>query len=785
MADTLPALVRICDAEGASIWFNREWLAFRGRSVEEDAGSGWLEGLHPQDAQSCRDLLATRFRERQTYETRYRLRHHSGQYRWVLHRAAPRFNAAGEFLGFITACIDVHEATMAEYERSQFFRVASDILLTSNNDGRIDKISNACERVLGWTAEEMVRTPLPDLLHPDDLARTLATSEILARGEELIDFENRYRHKDGNYRWLSWRGRRDEDTGIVYCSAVDVTKHKAMEVELREAVDRYNLAISATSDGIWDWNVLTDELYVSPRYIEMLGLERKEAHPTTTGEWRSHLHPDDASAATEAYRAYIDGRSPDYKAIFRMRHADGNWRTILSRGIALRDETGSAYRMLGVHADITEQRQMEDNLRLLKDQAEAANRAKSDFLANMSHEIRTPMNAIIGAAQLLGMGPALNDKQEKLVGVLKGSADSLMQLLNDFLDLSKIESGNLDFQEVQFDARHIVTEVLQMLEVQTEVKGLEIEQVNECACVNERLFVGDPDRIRQVLLNLCSNAIKFTDRGRISVAISCRPTPVDDIEDLIFVIKDTGVGIPAEKLEAVFGKFEQADSSVSRKFGGSGLGLAIVKGLVDGMDGTVAASSELGVGSTFTVTLPLRRGPAMPIAANDADEAHPSAPVIPRVLIVEDVPANVYIAERYLDEFGFRHEVATDGIQALDRIVAGETFDAILMDIQMPDMDGRETTRRIRAHEQANGLAPNQIIAVTAHAMVEDRQKCLAAGMDDYITKPFEPKRLEQMLVRAVADRRKSENRFLEEVTEAVTGSDSDDLDDTALTEGA
>jgi PAS domain S-box-containing protein len=769
LADTLPALVRICDVTGASIWFNKEWLAFRGRSVDEERGAGWLEGLHPQDAETSRDVLSHSFAERQPYETRYRLRHHSGQYRWVLHRAAPRVNSAGEFLGFITACVDIHDATVADDERRQFFNVASDILLTSNNDGRIEKVSSACERVLGWTAEDMIRSPLADLVHPDDLAATLATSDILARGQELIDFENRYRHKDGSYRWLSWRARRDVDTGVVYASAMDVTPRKAFEAELRETVNRFNLAISATSDGIWDWDMATDALYVSPRYIEMLGFTGRRDAPKSAADWRQHLHPDDAAVVKTAYESYLSGQTSEYRAIFRMRHADGDWRTILSRGIGLRNDRGEPYRMLGIHADITEQKQMEDNLRLLRDQAEAANRAKSEFLANMSHEIRTPMNAVIGATQLLAMGAPLNERQEKLVGVLKESAGAMMALLNDFLDLSKIESGNLAFDSVQFDARQLVADVLQILEVQSQAKGLAVIQVNDCACIHERLFLGDPTRIRQVLLNLCSNAIKFTDQGSVSVEISCRPTDIEAVEELTFVIRDTGIGIPADKIASIFAKFEQGDATVTRRFGGTGLGLAIVKALVDAMGGTIDVESQPGGGSTFTVRLPLRRAQPIAQAANDADQDAPAVRLAPKILLVEDVPANVYIAQRFLDMFGFRYEVAADGRQALDRIVAGETYDAILMDIQMPVMDGREATRRIRAFERDSARTPHQIIAVTAHAMLADRTQCLEAGMDDYLAKPFEAKALEQKLVRAIAERRKSEDRFLGEVGGVVS----------------
>ncbi|HVZ18010.1 MAG TPA: PAS domain-containing protein, partial [Terriglobales bacterium] len=384
LANTLPALVRICDADRASIWFNQEWLNFRGRSVESELGCGWLDGICPEDIDQTVELLKQRFEERQVYETKYRLRHHTGQYRWVLHRAAPRFNTSGEFLGFITACVDIHDATVADHERAQFFNVASDILATSDVDGHFDMISDACERVLGWSAAEMADAF--DLIHPDDVELTRGNSELLSRGEELIGFENRFRHKDGSYRWLSWRARRDEKTGKVFSAAVDVTERKQFEAELQATIDRHDLAISATNDGIWDWNIRTDELSLSPRYIDLLGLSDPADAPRTATEWRQYLHPDDLAAAKDAHEAFIQGTTSEYRVTFRIRRSDGSWRTVLSRGVALRDEKGVAYQMHGVHSDITEQQEMEAHLRQLKEMAEAANRAKTDFLANMSHE---------------------------------------------------------------------------------------------------------------------------------------------------------------------------------------------------------------------------------------------------------------------------------------------------------------------------------------------------------------------------------------------------------------
>ncbi len=745
VADTLPALIRITNLAKEIVWANRAWLTFKGLTLSQASHLDWLDGVHPHDQAELRPVLDGNFSRQAPFEAKYRLRHQSGAYRWIVHHGTPRFDASGAFEGFVTICTDVHDQTMADDEHAHFFDVASDILLTTDAHGYISKINDACERILGWTADEIRAIHFCDLVHPDDIEVSLALLQSLLRGEDVVDFENRYRHKDGSYRWLSWRSHYDAHSGLCYSCGVDVSERKAYQAALEDTIARFNLAMVATSEGLWDLDLRTHRINVSARYKDILGYSGDDA-PATADAWGALVEPGDRAVARKALDDHLDGLTPDYSAVFRMKHRSGGWRTILSRGVAMRDAAGVPYRVVGVHADVTDQRKRENDLRQLKDQAESANRAKTDFLANMSHEIRTPMSAVIGAAHILSRGALPADKHAKVVDTLMQGARSLMELIDDLLDLSKIEAGALQLDLAPFDAREVVSEVLKTLEVNAANKGLELQQQNRCNCVTERMFVGDRARIRQILLNLCSNAVKFTHAGTVTVGIDCEPTDDPNIEELRFFVSDTGVGIPPDKLKAIFGKFEQGDSRLNRRYGGAGLGLAIAKSLTETMGGHITGHSEVDIGSTFSVRLPFERlsSPGgIPTASDDETPAAEHAAEHAVVLLVEDNEANIMVASHFLDDFGHDHDVAMTGEEALAKVTGGADYQVILMDIQMPGMDGLETTRRIRAFEREQGLAPRPIIAMTAHAMMTDR---LEAGMDGYLTKPFDPEALRATL---------------------------------------
>ncbi len=374
-----------------------------------------------------------------------------------------------------------------------------------------------------------------------------------------------------------------------------------------------------------------------------------------------------------------------------------------------------------------------------RDKAEAANIAKSEFLANMSHEIRTPMNVVLGLSGILAKSSPLTAQQAEFIRTLQLSAESLLALINDLLDFSKIETDSYDLELIPMDLKALIEDIIVLMSVKAGEKRLRFDK--DLKPVQDRMWLGDPTRIRQILINLCGNAIKFTEKGHITISAHSQPGPDGKHDDVFISIEDTGIGIAPEKLGMIFDKFTQADSSINRKYGGTGLGLAIVKAFVEMMDGDINVESIEGKGTVFTVRLPLLpHDDASRAGSVDTREAAPSGSSdAARVLLVEDHHPNILVATTYLEQFGYRYDVAENGLQALEKFTINPPYHAILMDVQMHGMDGIQATREIRAYEGKNRRKPVRIIGMTAHAMSGDREKCLDAGMDDYLAKPFNP----------------------------------------------
>ncbi|UCB55320.1 MAG: response regulator [Thiotrichales bacterium] len=385
-------------------------------------------------------------------------------------------------------------------------------------------------------------------------------------------------------------------------------------------------------------------------------------------------------------------------------------------------------------------KRMEKELKQAKDKAEEMSQAKGEFLANMSHEIRTPMNGVIGTLQLLS-DTDLGSVQKEYVDTAHKSAHSLLTILNDILDLSKIEAGKLNIELIPLDLSEIVNQLITLHTMTAEEKCIEFY-----ADIDKRLpavLTGDPTRIRQILANLVSNALKFTEKGH--VALKVRVVSIDDDKaDIRFEVEDTGVGIEENVKDKLFNEFTQADGSTTRKYGGTGLGLAIVKQLVEMMEGRFGVESVPGEGSTFWFRLPLAVGEEQSMEQPQEQERELKEKLSGHVLLVEDNPINQMVAQKMLEKIGIQSTLAGDGQEALDKL-AQESFDAVLMDCQMPVMDGFVATQNIRQQEALNDLP---VIAMTANVMEGDREKCLGAGMNDYIGKPVVEADLKKTLAR-------------------------------------
>ena len=423
---------------------------------------------------------------------------------------------------------------------------------------------------------------------------------------------------------------------------------------------------------------------------------------------------------------------------------------------------GESY-LLGFSIDVSEQRAARDAMQRAVESAQAASRAKSEFLANMSHEIRTPMNGILGMTELV-LESSLQSEQRDDIALVKASAHALLTIVNDILDFSKIEAGKLDLEEVPFDLRTLVRDTVRSMALRAQQKGLLLR----CDVPPQlpRTVKGDPGRLRQVLINLLGNAIKFTEQGSVTLALS-QGVESDDGCQICFAVSDTGIGIAPEKQTLIFEAFAQVDGSTTRQYGGTGLGLTICRRLVILMQGDITLDSEPGNGSTFRFSVPLRHAATqVPVVDEQAElqldiepgnaAAALSAPAASegsgrgasglRILLAEDNPVNQRLALRLLEKMGHSITLVDNGLDALDRAMLGE-HDLILMDVQMPGLDGLTATRRIRQWEVDHaGHVP--IVAMTARAMQGDRERCLEAGMDDYMSKPIDSERLRQLVSR-------------------------------------
>jgi PAS domain S-box-containing protein len=495
---------------------------------------------------------------------------------------------------------------------------------------------------------------------------------------------------------------------------------------------RLEFAIQSAGDGYFEVDLETMAYTPNPALAKVLGFE---PGPRDIESVRNGIHPDDQAATLEALNAVRDGVSDGWKQEMRVKLADGGWCWMQMRAQVIAANAVHGRKLIGTVVDLTAWKTIEDELRAAKESAEASSNAKSQFLANMSHEIRTPLNGVLGMAQALesdGLTPA----QQEKVNIILDSGKSLMALLNDVLDLTKIEAGKLEISAVPGDFLHTMKRTRQLFQSTAEDKGLDL-LVRYDSNFPQRLSY-DPTRVRQCVSNLLSNAIKFTAQGRVEVAISAKK--LDDGQFLVAVdVHDTGIGMSEETTTKLFTVFTQADGATTRKFGGSGLGLAISRQLARMMGGDITVTSEAGKGSTFRLTFKAQE--AAPAAATaPTPKVEPSKRTLRglRVLLTDDNAINRQVIKLFLAPQGCDIVEATNGKEALDRI-AQSAFDLVLLDVHMPVMDGKEAIQRIRASEKWAALP---VIALTADAMSGDREKYIALGMTDYVSKPVDQREL-------------------------------------------
>jgi PAS domain S-box-containing protein len=652
---------------------------------------------------------------------------------------------------------DAIQATESWYHG--IFESSPDGMLVADEQGRITMVNPQLERMFGYASGELngqlIEVLVPEGVHSGDPAqrsRSTATDgarTLVARYDGLAG-----RRKDGSGFPIDVGVSRLPalgDNGACVCAAVrDVTLLRATEQRLGFALRGGNL-------GLWDWNVTTGNSEVNAIWAEMLGYTLQEVTEIGGARiWERLLHPDDSAEVHRLFeRSIADPDAGDYQAQFRMKARSGEWRWILSLGRATeRDAQGRALRLVGIHQDITERMQLQDGMHRAKEAAEDATRAKSEFLANMSHEIRTPMNAIIGMSHL-ALQTDLDRKQRNYIEKVNRSAEGLLGIINDILDFSKIEAGKMAMEQVDFRLEDVLDHLASLVAMKAEDKGLEL--LFNCATDVPTALVGDPLRLGQVLVNLCSNAVKFTDSGEIILGAEVVGEPGDGVE-LHFWVKDTGIGMTPEQCARMFQSFSQADGSTTRKYGGTGLGLAISRNLVELMQGRIWVESTPGVGSTFHFHARFGvQAEPMPRRMFRADELQGL-----RVLVVDDNAAAREILSTMAQRFGLEVDAARDGAEGLRTVQAAHErqlpFDLVLMDWRMPAMDGVETVRRMQSHQE--GSAP-AVIMVTAFGRDEALMAAQASGaqVKAVLTKPITPSTLLESIGEALGKGRIASSR--------------------------
>jgi len=659
--------------------------------------------------------------------------------------------------------LSADESMLADYDSNKAMlteTLAKLKVLTSNDAAQGSRVDELQYHYLTLveTLDSMVQkyktdsnlTRMEDLAKIKDLRKSLdrVASMILGESYETL---NAYIHKlektkKSLYTQLS--------IGIVLASLILTFmnyyflyiqgRRVSAEESLEDAEERLRLAIKGTNDGIYDWDIETKELYWSQQYKNLLGYEDHEIQASRE-TMDSLLHPDDREQLWENTYKYLHRELSELSCVFRLKHKAGHWIWVSMRGKALFDEDGKAIRLIGTISDISKLKEYEVQLEEAKIHAEKANESKTELLAHMSHEIRTPLTSISGVAEiLLNQSKNFTDKQQQLIKVLNYSTTNLKELINDILNFSKIESGQLELENKPFRLQELFDEITGTMSIRAQEKGLRF--TFDYTDVADITFVGDKIRLRQILMNLIGNALKFTQEGYVQIL--AQKKDFDGTPALQIDVQDTGIGIDPENYALIFERFRQADPSVSRKYGGTGLGLPISKNLVESMGGRIMMESEMGKGSLFTILLPLR-------IAQTQDIGTPPPPrktvvhqtrigkkdIKSRVLLVEDYEGNITLLSYILESLGCPFDVARTGLEALN-LWKEHHHDLILMDVQMPEMDGLTATKQIRRMEGELGLPRTPIIGMTAHAFVEDKDKCTAAGMDTYLAKPIAEKDL-------------------------------------------
>jgi len=635
--------------------------------------------------------------------------------------------------------------------RNLFLNSQVGLFQTSLESGELIEANEVVARMAGFDSRREFlasRVSISDLyVNRGDRERILR--ELVQNGEvRAVEVQMYDIH--GSLLWGRISAKLDQESKVIEGVIEDITFEKEAMESLRQTQGRLELVIDAANLGTWDWEIHSDTVMINSWTYIMLGLEERSSE--SLEDWVSYVYPDDREIFVRGLKSSLRDKQGVMNLEYRMRNTDGEifWVSHTGRVVSW-DAEGRPKRAAGIQRDITDRKGFEEQIITAKEEAESANRAKSEFLALMSHEIRTPLNAILGFNEILSMD--LDDEEQLgMHQTIKESGNLLLNIINDILDLSKIEAGRIDLESFTFSPSAVVNEVIQLMGAVARDKQLSIE-LEEDEGVHE-VMVADANRWKQVITNILSNAVKFTEQGGVKVHLASEFVE-QDLYRLVLSVTDTGIGISEQQMTRLFKPFSQADSSTSRRFGGTGLGLVLCKKLCEKMGGTILVKSVAGEGSTFTAKI-LAKVPGTGMAKGEGGgDTQPSNETFAMdypldIVVADDVPHNMMLAVKMLRRLGYEPSEAWNGEDAIQKL-EGHGFDVVLMDLHMPEMNGFEASKIIRDNRVLSHRysRPVQLVAMTACTMEEDRAMADSVGMDGFLTKPVNLAGLKQSLLAA------------------------------------
>jgi PAS domain S-box-containing protein len=733
--DHLPDPVWTTNLNMECDYANKGLMDFTGVSEKGILGEEWNANIHEEDLEKCNLIYSEAFERRESFKMSIRVRRYDGQFRWCIVRGTPYYDLDGKFAGYVGTQYDQTEKMLAKEGLVRYKLLtqhAKDIILFVDTNGKIVEANEAAVKTYGYRREELMNLTVFDLRKDYDIV----ISQLYKAAENGVTFEAVHYRKDGTSFLVEISSQSIVIDGkkILLSIIQDITERKEAEKEVMESQQRYYSLFMNMNDGIAYHKLILDE---KENPIDFEYIQVNSAHERYFGHSKEELvgkrftdifpHLKESLDLNHFCKVALTGKSEYTQEFFS---------SVSSRWYSVTSYSPEKYHFTTIFTDIHDRKNAELELIKAKEQAEAANRAKSEFLANMSHEIRTPLNGMLGMIDLTMM-TEINREQRENLSTAKTCADSLLNIINDILDFSKLEAGKLSIQHTDFDIKELIDETLKLHAIKALDKDLELNY--QLSSSIPQYLKGDLHRLKQILNNLITNAIKFTDNGEVHVAVKKNSTEKDFVE-LVFIVTDTGMGIDEDEKAKLFKSFSQLDNTITKKHGGTGLGLVISKQLVEMMGGRIWIESEKGRGSKFYFTVKFEIGQESQLVAKGIYKTSKKSISPLRILLAEDDEINQKVFKKMLSEQGHTIEIAKNGHEAVEMYLVS-IYDVILMDIQMPILDGIDATKMIRTIEKDIDYH-TPIIALTAFALQGDRERFIDMGMDDYIPKPVKMEEL-------------------------------------------